>query len=103
MINRKYILDTNGEVQECTDLNTWAKWLESSNDRVIAICEKNGVKVSTVFLGLDHSFIGGPPVLFETVVFGGEHDQKMDRYCTKKKAEKGHKQWCLKVFGEEKE
>lgn len=36
------------------------------------------IYVSTVFLGLDHSFgsFGEcKPVLFETMIFGGEHDQ----------------------------
>jgi len=39
------------------------------------------VMVSTVFLGLDHSF--GPrestPVLFETMIFGGKYNEKMWR------------------------
>jgi hypothetical protein len=28
-----------------------------------------GIKVSTVWLGLDHNFFGGPPLIFETMVF----------------------------------
>jgi hypothetical protein len=42
--------------------------------------------VSTVFLGLDHNFGGGQPVLFETMVFGGEHDGYQSRACTYEEA-----------------
>jgi len=31
------------------------------------------VRVSTTFLGLDHNFFGdGPPLLFETMIFGAD-------------------------------
>jgi hypothetical protein len=48
--------------------------------------------VSTVFLQLDHGFGGGPPVLFETMVFetGGDSTFQ-ERYCTWTEAEAGHK------------
>lgn len=46
--------------------------------------------VSTVFLGLDHGFDDGDPVLFETMIFGGEHDREMWRYCTWAEAVEGH-------------
>jgi hypothetical protein len=40
------------------------------------------VKVSTVFLGIDHNFDfeeDAPPVLWETMVFNGPMDSEMDR------------------------
>lgn len=49
------------------------------------------VRISTVFLGLDHSFGEGPPLIFETMIFGGAYDQFQDRYTTWKQAEAGHK------------
>ena len=49
-----------------------------------------GIIVSTIFLGLDHSFGNGPPLLFETRVFGGSMDGDMRRYITRKEAERGH-------------
>lgn len=49
------------------------------------------VDVSTVWLGLDHSWNGGPPLIFETLVLGGEHDQYMERYSTESEAKEGHK------------
>jgi hypothetical protein len=50
----------------------------------------NLVTVSTVFLGLDHSWDADPPLLFETMVFGGEHSELMYRYSTYQQAEQGH-------------
>jgi hypothetical protein len=46
--------------------------------------------VSTVFLGIDHSFGDGPPVLFETMVFGGKMDGHQLRYTSWVKAARGH-------------
>ena len=43
-----------------------------------------------VFLGLDHQYGEGPPVLFETMVFGGELDQEQVRYHTWEEAAAGH-------------
>lgn len=48
------------------------------------------VHVSTVFLGFNHSFSNGPPILFETMVFGGEHDSYQNRYVTLEEARLGH-------------
>lgn len=50
-----------------------------------------GVTVSTVFLMINHSFGDGPPILFETMIFGGENDQWQDRYTCYDLAELGHK------------
>jgi hypothetical protein len=51
------------------------------------------VRVSTVYLGLDHSYGDDMPILiFETMVFGGKHDEYQMRYSTKEKALKGHKE-----------
>lgn len=47
------------------------------------------VRVSTVWLGLDHS-IDGPPIIFETMVFGGPLDGERWRYATEAEALEGH-------------
>ncbi len=91
-----FVLDGH-RVVLCTDLIEWAKKFERKNRRV-GDDTKDNVRVSTVFLGLDHSFGQGPPLLFETMVFGGEHHGDMDRYSTWEQAEKGHKAMCKKVF-----
>lgn len=59
-------------------------------NKVVAKDEINGVRISTVFLGMDHGF-HGEPLLFETMIFGGEHDMYQERYSTYDQAEKGHK------------
>lgn len=50
-------------------------------------------QVSTVWLGLDHSYDGGPPLIFESMVFGHRHplDQVQRRYSTEAEALAGHK------------
>lgn len=62
-----------------------ANWARIAKDTV------ENVLVSTVFLALDHSWKeGGPPILFETMIFGGKYDQYQDRYSTWDKAIQGH-------------
>lgn len=67
---RRYILIDRKPVPE-PDLLKWASWY-GVTDRVVAkswISDK--IEVSTVFLGLDHRWGSGPPILWETMVFGG--------------------------------
>ena len=89
--NTKYIL-VNQKVIPEPDLAKWGEWIEKSGDRIIAksighILNKDisldKVEISTVFLGIDHSF-GGPngPILFETMVFGGPLDGNQERCAT---------------------
>lgn len=78
------------------DLMTWARWFEGK-DRHVANETIGDSQISTVFLGLNHSFGDGPPLLFETLVFGGKLDQEMDRYSTWDEAEAGHKAMVERV------
>ena len=67
------------------------EWFARFNDKRIAKTTiVDGVDVSTVWLGLDHSWGDGPPLIFETMVFGGEHDQDCWRYSTEEQAKAGH-------------
>jgi hypothetical protein len=93
----KYKLEGH-EVIPVDDLLEWAHWFETAK-RHVAYNEIDGnVQVSTVFLGLDHSFGGlGRPVLFETMVFGGPLNGEQERYCTWDEAEAGHKAILEKV------
>lgn len=52
--------------------------------------EEGDWEVSTVWLGLDHQWGDGPPHIFETMIFGGEHDQGCWRYATEAEAIAGH-------------
>ena len=84
----QFILDGHEPVP-CDDLFEWGRWLQTA-ERKGASDTVGDVRVSTVFLGLEHSFGEGPPVLFETMVFGGTLSDEMDRYCTWDEAEAGH-------------
>lgn len=53
--------------------------------------------VSTVFLGLDHNWGDGRPLIFETMVFGGKYDQECERYSTEAEAVAGHARWVATV------
>jgi hypothetical protein len=76
----------------------WATRLENNNHVVGRTQITSQVTVSTVFLGLDHRFIGdGPPLLFETLIFGGPLDGDGQRYSSWDDAETGHKTWARKA------
>ena len=98
----RYVLGPNHEPIPCPDLRTWGLWLEHADqDRIVAQTTLDGdVKVSTVFLGLDHSFDHGPPLLFETMIFGGAEDGYQDRYTTWTEAEAGHQRALAIAKGE---
>ena len=95
-MTNKYILDKEGRPQLCDDLMEWAKWTETG-DRIVVVTKIGEVTVSTVFLGLNQNYGDGDPSLYETRIFGGEHDQEMDRYVTKEQAIEGHERLVKKV------
>jgi hypothetical protein len=89
MGTEKYILKGKEPILE-ENLFTWGAWLETAN-RHVADDYINDVRVSTVFLGRDHNFAPtGPPILFETMIFGGKHDEYQERYSSWDEAEEGH-------------
>lgn len=78
----------------CPDHLQWAEFMETA-DRHVADDTVGPLRVSTVFLGLDHSFGGDPPILFETMIFGADeasdmHETYCKRYATWAEAEAGH-------------
>jgi hypothetical protein len=60
--------------------------------RVAGDALPDGTWVSTVWLGLDHSYGDGPPLIFETMAFakGRPWDQDCRRYTTEEEALTGH-------------
>lgn len=65
-------------------------WVEGSRDYArIGDTELLDLRVSTVFLVIDHA-MSGPPVLFETMIFGDPYDQECWRWCTEEDAQFGH-------------
>jgi hypothetical protein len=106
---RYYILEGH-EARPVDTVEEWARWFEGSlaldgvearrkDKRRVDFTDLGYCTVSTVFLGVDHAFWGGPPILFETMVFappeGGttfpeEWDGRQRRYTTWDEAVAGH-------------
>jgi len=77
------------EVVPCSS-DEWL--LQSADARRVGLDEVGDWHVSTVFLGLDHSFGSEPPLWFETMVFARESSSDLfcDRYSTWEDAVTGH-------------
>ena len=90
--SRYYILDADNHPVK-VDLMTWAIWFEDANRRIGYTQITSQCEVSTVFLGIDlRYFSEGPPILFETMIFGGpkEIDESQWRYSSFDDAMVGH-------------
>ena len=78
----------------------WGKLLEDKDYKIIKQeTLPDGKKVSTVWLGLDHNFGEGEPLIFETMVFSSEgdfSDVDVERYSTLEEAQKGHEEMVKK-------
>ena len=89
------MLEKYNKKGEVITLEEWAKLLEDKEYKIIQQDTlANGKWVSTVWLGLDHNFSGGEPLIFETMVFpkkGNNGELDMERYSTEEEAIKGHK------------
>lgn len=95
-MSKHYILEGK-EIKEAT-LMEWAKSMENHDSRRVDETTTDKGRVSTVFLGLDHSFEeGADPILFETMVFGGEMNEEMERCCTYDEAVKMHEEMRKRV------
>lgn len=87
------------------DMHQWAKWGEDVAYKRIRETTIGDYWISTVWLGLNHNFGSGPPLIFETMVFyRGESDSDimdggewMDRYSTEAQAVKGHERMVEEV------
>lgn len=93
-----YIL-VGHEAVRINDTLEWARKFGSSN-RVVKQEDVGKYRVSTVFLGLDHQWTeGGPPRIFETMVFEGDNmsDLHCERYATWAEAEVGHDDIVSKI------
>lgn len=85
----KFIL-VGHEPKEVHDLLEWANWYETA-ERHVALTQVGDKRVSTVFLGLDHRYGEGPPLLFETMIFDGKGDSYQERCSTWEQAEEQHR------------
>ena len=92
-----YIYDRDGNP---ISVREWSRLHNDPEYSRVDETELDGIWISTVWLGFDHSFgLGGPRQIFETMVFDrhnqprpglqemGEFDR---RYSTEEEAEQGH-------------
>lgn len=94
-----YKLDDNNQPVECVDQEDYAQWQMISEHKLLlrnTRFNNNKIEVSTVFLGLNHCYMGGNPILWETMIFAEDLPlhQGMDRYRSYESAIKGHYAMC---------
>lgn len=99
MIDGKHYILKDGE-PIAVPLMEWAQWYAVA-DRRVAETMVGDVRVSTEFLSFDYNFNGGNPILFETMIFGGEHDEYQENYSTREEAMRGHERAVAIVKGED--
>ena len=58
----------------CDDVENWAYYWSCNHRRIRYTTINQSLRVSTVFLGVDHAFADEGPILFETAV--------LDKNCT---------------------
>lgn len=83
------------------DLDAWSAAFGDQEYKRVGYTEVGDVRVSTVWLGMNHNWGDGPPLIFETRVFGGEDDEWMDRYATEDAAVAGHNEVVAAVKNNE--
>ena len=96
---RWYILKDKTPVP-ISNVVEWAMWFQladADGSRVVGNWTFGDTHISTVFLGIDHQFGGGPPMLFETMIFGGTQAGYQARYSTWDEAQEGHMEICQQL------
>jgi hypothetical protein len=89
----KYYVLKGRKVYPAESLLDWALNFEQSN-RIVKKDSIEGVEVSTVFLGLDHNWGDGPPLIFETITFSDSMGEVQVRCTTYEQAEEMHENVC---------
>jgi hypothetical protein len=100
-----YTLDKNRQPVPCYSAEVYQQWHTSMPEKSDWYATKTGIgfsvaktdlsggrRVSTVYLGLDHSFGDGPPLLWETMIFPG--GDLCGRYASLEEALEAHKGIC---------
>ena len=98
-----YILDSAGEPVPCPDYDLYAAWrieADKRDGRRLGKYKSGDCLVSTVFLGIDHQFDDGPPLLFETMIRRWKAWGRQWRYTTRAEALAGHAAVVAWVKGE---
>lgn len=90
-MSRHYFLNPDKSYRPC-DLMTWANQFELGEGRHVGDDDINDCRVSTIWLGTDYNYWGGPPLLLETMVFKNDSSIYCKRYTTWAEAEAGHQE-----------
>ena len=86
---------------QAIDMKAWARLMEGAEYKRVALTKlPNGTDVSTVWLGLNHSYGEGRPLIFETMTFGDEETQEQQRYSTEAEALAGHEAMVARLTKE---
>jgi hypothetical protein len=90
-----YVMDPDGSVR-AVGWDEHLAWYERVGFEGKRVALDEGVgdaeRVSTVFLAHDHNYLDdGPPIVFETMIFGGKWDQWQWRYRTRDEAADAHR------------
>ena len=89
-MNATFWIQIDGNPIAVDDVNVWATWISDPDNKIVRKTDVGETEVSTV---RDE----GPPILYETLVFGGPLDQEMWRYATREAAEAGHEAMVKRV------
>ena len=111
MTDKPRYFDKDGEPME---LMEWAQKFEDDEYKRVALDITNaGIRVSTVWLGLNHRFDEGPPLIYESMAFNDQDthtfqlapnlpsrefpaDLDQERYSTLEEALEGHARMVAK-------
>ncbi len=91
----QYVLKGHEPVPEY-DLMTWARWYEEA-DRHVASTRIGCLRLSTIFLGLDHNLGGESPTLFETMIFYADPRRRGRRRGFRPFSEFRHRKSCART------
>lgn len=88
-----YVENEYGRPVKISDLKEWSGLLNVP--RQVAYNYWFGLRISTVFLAVDHNFGDGDPILYETMTFGWTEDGYWNTFCeryhTREEAKAGHR------------
>jgi len=91
-----YYKEVNGVPVQCSS-DEWARVFEK-NDRHVALTKHGNDIISTVFIGIDMSFGGGEPQIYETLLMVSGVDEDMFRYSTRQEALAKHQELVKKYL-----
>lgn len=112
MRDLNYILEDDGTIRPAKGIIEFGRWYENAKRHIgntIVFGGQQTVRISTVFLGLDHNYYDdGPPLVFETMVFDSAYsnhaveDEGIDaciRYPSLEEAWHGHEAAVAECLG----